>query len=84
MDSYKSIERKLATHSPFNGNSMTARWEGATYVVYSYGTEIAKTSINGIDFNTQRYSVTTSRHQNLVRKVWGINALVGKASRKGN
>lgn len=58
----------LASHSPFQGNSMWAVYEGKDYVVFSYSTEIARLKPNGEKIlNTEKYSNTTSRHQNLCR-----------------
>jgi hypothetical protein len=72
MDNYKTIERKLAKSEAFKGNSMSAYWFGNTYVVYSYNTLIASTDLNGYEFDGRKYSTTTSRHQNLIRRVWGV------------
>ena len=73
-DTYATIERKLAMLEPFdNKNSMSGRWEGDTFVVYSYRTVIAKASRNSVRWlNGDRYSVTTSRQQGLIRRVWGV------------
>ena len=72
MDNYKTIEQKLAEHLPFNGNSLTAFWDGDTYKVFSYSTLIARVNPSGDhDIATRKYSVTTSRHQNLIRRAWG-------------
>jgi hypothetical protein len=82
MDNYKTIETKLATLTPFTGNSLTAiaekTWGSISYKVYSYNTLIAEKSWNGNEgewdsyLNQTKFSVTTSRHQNLIRKAWGI------------
>lgn len=77
MDSYKTIEHRLAKLEPFRGNSMTGKWEDRFFRVYSYSTLIAEWPlIEGITgevrFDGRRYSVTTSRHQNLIKKAWGL------------
>jgi hypothetical protein len=79
MDNYKAIEQKLANLEPFRGNSMTAFWNDnkGGLDVYSYNTCIGQALvINGqivIDyFNRNKYSTTTSRHQNLIRRAWGV------------
>jgi hypothetical protein len=74
MDSYRTIEQKLIEYKPFKGNSMWARHEGDEYVVYSYSTRIARCAMNVMwhDVPARKYSTTTSRHQNLIRKAWGI------------
>lgn len=72
MDNYKTIEQKLKTLTPFKGNSLTAYWEGELYKVISYSTLIASTHSNGtFSVATRKYSVTTSRHQNLIKRAWG-------------
>lgn len=80
MDNYKVIEQKLRNLIPFRGNSMSAYLNDdlQRLDVYSYGTLIATAYRNAGDtaityFNQGKYSVTTSRHQNLIRKAWGLN-----------
>lgn len=73
MDSYKTIETKLRNRESFNGNSMNAHYTEGAYMVYSYATLIAYHNYDGeLYFNPKKYSVTTSRHQNLVKKAWGL------------
>lgn len=74
MDNYKTIESKLSTLTPFTGNSLTARYDSAgNYLVFSYATLIAGVSNSGLrELNRSKYSVTTSRHQNLIKRAWGI------------
>jgi hypothetical protein len=74
MDSYKSIEAKLDTLTPFKGNSMSGDWHNGRFIVWSYRTPIGYSSLTGFAIEDQKYSVTTSRHQNLLRKVWGPKA----------
>ena len=52
MDSYKTIETKLANRQPFTGNSLKGYWEGNTYRVISYNTLIAT-------LEEQGYTVTS-------------------------
>jgi len=78
MDNYKQILDKLENMTPFSGNSMSAQFAGQAYLVYSYSTLIAeqwwvpqvgewyKYVVAG------KFSTTTSRHQNLVRKAWDL------------
>jgi hypothetical protein len=42
--------------------------KGADYFVYSYGTPIAFHSVDGWYVVEQKFSQTTSKHQNLVRR----------------
>ena len=78
MDNYQTIAAKLANLTPFSGNTMSAQFAGQAYLVYSYSTLIAeqwwvpqvgewyKYVVAG------KFSTTTSRHQNLVRKAWDL------------
>ena len=73
MDNYKTIETKLANREAFRGNSLHAFYLGEVYKVYSYYTLIAEIGNMGNKLvNSQKYSVTTSRHQNLIRRAWGL------------
>ena len=74
MDNYKTIERKLKAYEPFKGNSLWATRNGDEYYVYSYSTQIARASLNVLwhDVTERKYSTTTSRHQNLIRRAWGV------------
>ena len=79
MDNYKTIEQKLRNLEPFHGNSLSGYWNDnkGGLDVSSYNTTIGQALfINGeivVDyFNANKYSVTTSRHQNLIRRAWGI------------
>lgn len=70
---YRQIEKLLATRTPFSGNSCRAFLEtDGTYEVYSYSTLIAVAKGDEIKFNERKYSVTTSRLQNLIRRAWGL------------
>jgi hypothetical protein len=77
MDNYKTIESKLANRERFTGNSLRGYWDGfsGNYVVYSYNTLIATLQDGGGPrwVSPDKYSVTTSRHQNLIRRAWGLN-----------
>ena len=82
QDNYKTIERKLKDLEAFNGNTLTARveqtWGSFIYKVYSYNTLIAEKSWDGSEgewhtyLNATKYSVTTSKHQNISRRAWGV------------
>ena len=73
MDNYKTIERKLRDLEPFNGNTLTAFYVGDVYKVYSYRTLIAEVGNMGTKVvSSAKYSVTTSRQQNLIRRVWAV------------
>nr|DAW17384.1 MAG TPA: hypothetical protein [Caudoviricetes sp.] len=74
MDNYRDIESKLANYQPIRGNSLSAYWDNlGNYQVYSYQTLIATSHRDGVNWlDARKYSVTTSRHQNLIKKAWGI------------
>jgi hypothetical protein len=72
MDNYKTIEQKLQTLTPFKGNSLSGYWDGEVFRVFSYSTLIAVTQPSGRVIASKKYSTTTSRHQNLIRRAWGI------------
>ena len=82
MDNYKTIATKLENLEPFNGNTMTAKadktWGRFEYKIYSYNTLIAEKVWDGSEgewftwLNDTKYSVTTSKHQNIIRRAWGV------------
>jgi hypothetical protein len=73
MDNYKTIATKLANLESFRGNSLNAFYFGGVYKVYSYTTLIAEVGNMGNKLVSEnKYSVTTSRHQNLIKKAWGL------------
>ena len=76
MDNYKAIEQKLARLESFKGNSLQGFNDGHTYAIYSYNTLIANRWLDSGRGETwispDKYSVTTSRHQNLVKRAWAI------------
>lgn len=72
---YNDIQRLLDNRQPFTGNSASAKIDGfGNYQVYSYQTLIATWHNDGkIYLDGTKYSTTTSRLQNLIRKAWGLN-----------
>lgn len=78
-DSYRTIHSKLnrSLPEPFAGSSMRGNWDtDGCYVVRSYATIIAiyDPSDRTLYENMQSYSVTTSRHQHMVRYSLGYLA----------
>jgi hypothetical protein len=71
MDNYKTIEERVSTCSSFNGNSLKGFWDGDTYKVYSYNTLIA-TNGDAKWISPVKYSQTTSRQQNLIKRAWDL------------
>ncbi len=79
MDNYKTIEQKLKTLTPFRGNTMWSHLESnGRFTVWSYSTPIATAwraedgTIVITQFDRNKYSVTTSKQQNIIRRAWGI------------
>ena len=76
MDNYRTIERKLRNLEQFKGNSLRSEIElydgKPQYVIYSYRTIIAMHREGRGAVVDTKYSTTTSRHQNLIRRAWGI------------
>jgi hypothetical protein len=75
LDNYKTIEDKLANRQPFRGNSLNGFWDAQTgyYVVYSYNTLIATLESGGKRWvNPNKFSQTTTRQQNLIKRAWGL------------
>jgi hypothetical protein len=77
MDNYATIATKLQGKERFTGNSLSAYWCAFTglYTVKSYSTTIAtyNTETGQLWVEPTKYSNTTSRHQNLIRRAWGLN-----------
>lgn len=78
---YAQVERAIKNREEFTGNSCRGYWDDGEYVVVSYNTVIAKaTSVRvvGADrgaelwLNPKKYSVTTSRLQNIIKRVWEV------------
>jgi len=71
---YRDIERAIANEESFNGNSARGYRTGDGYIVYSYDIEILSINLltGHIVFNEQKYSSTTSRLQNIIRRVYNV------------
>jgi len=76
MDNYKTIEERVSSCSTFTGNSLKGYWVENSqgiweYRIYSYNTLIAT---NGPSkwVSPVKYSQTTSRQQNLIKRAWGL------------
>lgn len=69
---YKQVETLLAAHQPFkHGHSMSAERADDQYYVWSYSTLIASCNITTGEWwlNETKYSRTTSKQQNIIRRV---------------
>ena len=77
---YSQIETAVKKCTPFEGNSARGVWEGDVYSVYSYSTRIftvegeyaGKPGRGTAELDRQKYSQTTSKLQNIIRRAWGI------------
>lgn len=74
---YTQVERAIAERVPFTGNSCRGvlDYDGA-YIVYSYSTPIAQVFDGKYSLNARKYSVTTSRLQNIIRRAWANNNVI--------
>lgn len=73
--SYNQMTDLIKSESDFNGNTMSAYHDpSGNYIIKSYDTEIARvhTSDGFKEFHPKKYSVTTSKHQGIVRRAWGL------------
>jgi len=60
---------KIAQLRPFEGNSMSAKYEGNEYRIYSYSTLMAVIENREITYlDNQYYSRTTSKQQTLIAR----------------
>jgi hypothetical protein len=80
---YSQIERAIANRQEFTGNSCAGRWlDRSEYVVFSYSTLIYSDDLmtGKKTLNARKYSVTTSRLQNLIRRAIGadLNETTGR------
>lgn len=72
-ETYSTMPNKIAQLIPFKGNSARGIWNGKTYEVYSYRTLIATADGSVQWLDTRKYSVTTSRLQNLIKVAWRLS-----------
>lgn len=65
----------LAERQPFTTGTLSAKYDtGGNYLVFSYDTMIAGITKAGLTETTKTwYSVTTSKHLNMVKRAWGVN-----------
>ncbi len=69
---YKQVEELIGFKENFkHGYSMSAETENGEYVIWSYRTVIARYNFNDGKWwiNPNKYSVTTSKQQNIIRRV---------------
>lgn len=84
----KGAQALLAERAPFRAETLSAHWTpdgdgGAIYWVKSYGVIIAQwgeiVGEDGVAYgsgvvwpNAYNYSVTTSKHANIVKRAWNV------------
>jgi len=72
---YKQIPTLISYFKPFTGNSVTGWIDGGQFVVMSYATVIAKIDMatHSVSyFNDKFYSRTTSKIQNILRRLFAL------------
>jgi len=72
---YRQVERLLLDLQPFrHAHSMRAERTAEAYEVFSYSTLIATYTFASGEWwiNPNKYSVTTSKQQNIIRRVAGV------------
>lgn len=74
----KQTVNLIATLQPVKGNSLYSKDTKKFYIVYSYGEHFPIAVYNSLDdtwlLNEDKYSVTTSKHQSIVKQAIGIYA----------
>jgi IS30 family transposase len=74
---YAQVEVAIRNLENFEGNSCFGQWLGDVYLITSYQTTIARVErfTNGVvvsRLDSKYYSKTTSRLQNIIKKVWEL------------
>lgn len=79
MTTLKQAEERITNLAPFWTATLSGNWErydddSEGYVVRSYGVQIAESykNYNGLSTDAYDYSVTTSKHANIVKRAWGL------------
>lgn len=69
---YAQVAQAIRNMQEFRGNSCFGQWLGGVYLVTSYWTTIAKydSTTGEVWIDSSKYSSTTSRLQNIVKKEW--------------
>lgn len=75
LKTLKEAEQLLANREPFTTGTLSAKYDtGGNYLVFSYDTMIAGISKTGqTELNRTRYSNTTSKHLNIIKRAWEVN-----------
>ena len=75
LKTLKQASELLADRQPFTTGTLSAKYDTAgNYLVFSYDQMIAGISTTGLtELNRTRYSNTTSKHLNIVKRAWGVN-----------
>jgi len=83
MITLKEAEIAIQNRIAFTSGNLNGFWVatensnaygGARYVVTSYGLSIGSFDYNGdVWILEKKYSATTSKHVNIVKRAWGVN-----------
>ena len=75
LKTLKQAEDLLFEREPFTTGTLSAKYlNNGHYVVFSYDQLIAEDDReDGYWLNSTKYSQTTSKHLNIVKRAWGIN-----------
>lgn len=82
---YEEMQEALAFKQGFKSNSVSAKWEDGRYTVYSYSTVIYRSRDDmGLYYlDNKYYSVTTSKLQNMLIRVFKLNSEIEKRDKVG-
>lgn len=74
----KQAERAIHMQEDFDAGNLRGGWyegyERPMYAVYSYGEKIAEQEGESVEhrwITDEKFSATTSKHTNLVKRAWG-------------
>ncbi len=70
--SYKHMAYEIINRNNFKGNSTEGLKQINSYTVWSYSTAILRIEDNKIYFDNRKYSPTTSRIQNIIKKALNL------------
>jgi len=80
MITIKQAEQAITMMKPFNAGNLRGEWyegyERPFYAVYSYAEKIAEQEGDSPEhrwLTEEKFSQTTSKHLNIVKRAWGIN-----------
>ena len=69
---YRTMPALIATRTPFKHGSCHAYLDGDQYRVISYSTLVATAQGDNLWLSDRKYSMTTSRLQNIIKRAWAL------------